>query len=585
MHLKNYIFTILSLLIFENSNGQITMSSLEFDKDKKGPNTIYYNFYNGIQMIEIDYNNYEKARIAHEDMIRPISSIRRINYGHNTIILRNKNGELLHQYNLRGKTFKSTDFLPSEKCITVSHASRLDANYIAKTNYPFYGKYNFYVTENNKVGIIDTLGTPILEVVYDAILSYGDNYNLNSYVMFDTRNDREDETCFYTIKRDGKWGFKSDKLAIEPKYEELIPLKKDVFKIKKNTKYGLINYKEESLIEPIYTDLIYKNDFYLYTNDAIENIDRYTTLYGIIDSNFKIKTQPIYSNLEDIIENYYPSGKYWACKTDGCGAIDKKGNEISKFKYGSIPQNPYNNYYRTTGFRDGNKHYILNLDFEEIGKNYDLIYEWKNLLFTVKKGTKFGLIDLDNKVVLPCEYDSFWETSRNELGTLIKDKKYGVITNKGIVVIPCKYDDLYFTVDNTIVATLIDANDKTNRNRKVGLLDANGKLMTSFIYDEIETIDYGFYRVRIDSKYGVLNKDGKEITPVKYDEIYRYRNGFCIAKLDFGYGYIDTSGKEITHFYYEKPTDFNYNAAKKLTAKAYLSGKEIIIDENGKVVK
>ncbi len=122
MQLKNYLFTILSLLIFDISNGQITMSSLEFDKDKKGPNTIYYNFYNGIQMIEIDYNNYEKARIDHEDMIKPISSIRPRNYGHNTIILRNKNGELLHQYNLRGKTFKSTDFLPSEKCITVSHA-------------------------------------------------------------------------------------------------------------------------------------------------------------------------------------------------------------------------------------------------------------------------------------------------------------------------------------------------------------------------------------------------------------------------------------------------------------------------------
>ena len=96
MHLKNYIFTILSLLIFDISNGQITMSSLEFDKDKKGPNTIYYNFYNGIQMIEIDYNNYEKARVDHQDAIKPISSIRPRNYGHNTIILRNKNGELLH---------------------------------------------------------------------------------------------------------------------------------------------------------------------------------------------------------------------------------------------------------------------------------------------------------------------------------------------------------------------------------------------------------------------------------------------------------------------------------------------------------
>ncbi|WP_298392623.1 WG repeat-containing protein [Flavobacterium sp.] len=584
MHLKTYLFTFLSLLIFYNSNGQIRIASFEFDKEKKGPTIVYYNFYNDIQMIEIEYNNYEKARVDHEDAIKPISSIRPRNYGHNAIIFRTKNGELLHQYNLKGNAFKPTDFLPAEKCITVTHSSRLNSKYVAKTNYPSYGKYNFFVTENNKAGLIDTLGTPILEVVYDGLLSYNHNFNLNSFVMFDTRNDQEQEKCFYTMKSNGKWGFKSDKITIEPKYDDLIPIKQNVLKIKKNNKYGLINEKEESLIEPIYTDLIYKNDFYLYTTEGIENIDKYATLYGIIDFNFKIKTQPIYNNIDDIIENYYPSGKYWACKTDGCGAIDKNGNEISKFKYGSMPQNPYNTFYRTTGYRDSNKYYILNLDFEEIGKNYDAIYDWKNQLFTVKKGSKLGLIDLNNKVVLPCEYDSFWQESRSELGTLIKNKKYGVITSKGVVVIPCKYDDLYFTVDNTIVATLIDANDKTNRNRKVGLLSANGNQMTSFVYDEIETIDYGFYRVRIDTKYGVLNKDGKEITPVKYDEIYRYRNGFCIAKLDFGYGFIDTSGKEITHFYYEKPSDFNYNAAKKLRAKAYLRGKEVIIDENGKVI-
>ena len=68
------------------------------------------------------------------------------------------------------------------------------------------------------------------------------------------------------------------------------------------------------------------------------------------------------------------------------------------------------------------------------------------------------------------------------------------------------------TLPNTIVATIINPNDRTNSDRKVGLLNESGKLMTPFIYDEIETIDYGFYRVRIDTKYGVLNKDGKEIT-------------------------------------------------------------------------
>lgn len=583
MNKKVYLFFFLSLLVCMKSMGQIISSQMVFDAEKKGPNTIYYPFYNGIQMIEIDYNNYEKARVDFEDAIRPINSIRPRNYGHNTIIVRNEKGEILHQYNLRSAPFKASDFIAFDKpMLTLTHLEKITSRHEAKSNYPSYGAYRYYVTENNKAGVIDTLGTPVLEVIYDGIQSYNYNYKLNSYTtMIGFRNEEAQTSNSYTMQRNGKWGFKNDNITIEPEYEALLPLKENVLRIKKANQFGLINYKEETLLAPLYSDLLYKNDFYLYTKSALENQNQNAIYYGIIDAQFKLKTPPIYSNFEDIIENYHPSGKYWTCKTNGCGALGKNGNEISAFKYGEMPQNPYNNYYRTTAFGNGNKGYILNLDFKEIGANYDAIYDWKNQLFTVKKSDKYGLIDWNSKVVLPCEYDSFWETSKNELGTLLQNNKYGVLTNKGIVVIPCTYDDIYFTAENTIVAMVNDAKDKTNRNKKVGLLKATGKPMTSIIYDEIETIDYGFYRVRIGDKYGILNNEGKEITPIKYDEIYRYRNGFCIAKIDFGYGYINASGKEITHFYYEKPTDFNYDANHKLTAKVVLAGKEILIDENG----
>jgi WG containing repeat len=585
MNKKIPLFFLFSLLICMKSMSQVVLPQMVFDAEKKGPNTIYYKFYNGIQMIEIDYNNYEKARVDFEDAIKPINSIRPRNYGHNTIILRNEKGKLLHQYNLRSEPFKASDFIACDKpTLILTHLGKITSNYEAKSNYPSFGKYRYYVTENNKAGVIDTLGNPVLEVIYDGIQSYNYNFKMNSYTtMYGFRDNETKASCIYTMQRNKKWGFKNDKITIQPKYEELLPLKENVLRIKKSNQFGLLNYKEETLLAPLYSDLFYKNDFYLYTKVAIENQDKSNIYYGIIDAHFKLKTQPIYRNFEDIIEDYYPSGNYWALKTNGNGAIDKKGNEISVFKYGEIPQNPYQKYYRTNAFTDANKRYILDLNFKEIGSDYNLVYDWKNALLTVKKGTKYGLIDLNNKVVLPCEYDSFWETSNHELGTLIKDKKYGVISDKGIVVIPCKYDYLYFVDSNKIVATLIDSNDKNNR--KVGLLDENNKLIASFIYNEIQSLDYGFYRVKIGDKYGILNKDGKEITPIKYDEIYSYQNGFCSAKIDFGYGYINLSGKEITHFYYEKPTNFNYDANNKLTAKVVLAGKEIVIDENGRKIE
>ena len=44
-------------------------------------------------------------------------------------------------------------------------------------------------------------------------------------------------------------------------------------------------------------------------------------------------------------------------------------------------------------------------------------------------------------------------------------------------------------------------------------------------------------------------------------------------------------GEKRIYFYYEKPTDFNYDANNKLSAKVVLAGKEILIDENGRKIE
>jgi hypothetical protein len=387
------------------------------------------------------------------------------------------------------------------------------------------------------------------------------------------------------MQRNGKWGFKNDKITILPKYEELLPLKENVLRIKKANQFGLLNYKEEPLLSPLYSDLIYKNNFYLYTKNAIENQDKSNIIYGIIDAHFKLKTPPIYRNFEDIIENYKPSGKYWAFKTDGFGAIDTNGNEISMFKYGSMPQNPYQKFYRANAYNDSNRTYILDLNFKEIGANFYKIYDWNDSLFIVFKDSKMGLIDLNNNEILPCEYQSISQDFKNNLSVILKNDAYGVINSLGKIIIPCKYHYLVVDYSNNIYVQIKEENIAFGNKIKSGLLDTTGKILIPIIYDSLESMGYGLWKVKIKDKYGIVTNANKEITPIKYDEIYPLENGFCIAKIDFGYGYISSSGKEITHFYYDKPSNFNYDANQKLTAKAFLAGKEIVIDENGKPIK
>jgi hypothetical protein len=582
MKLKLLFAVFLSIFIFNKSFGQISISQIEFD-DKKGPNIIYYNFHNGIQMIEIDYNNLKKAKIDHEDVIRPISSIRPRNYGHNTIILRNKKGEILHQYNLRSTPFISSDFSAvDEKTLTLTHLAKINSKYGTQSNYPSYGKYNFYVTENNKAGVLDTIGNPILEVVYDGIQAYSYNNKLNSYELFGITNNDTEINCCYTFQINGKWGFKNDKITIETKYEELIPIKESVFRIKKSNKYGLLNLREKVLLDAVYEDLKYKNDFYLYSETS--GITDENKKYGIINSKFKTITKPIYANVEDLIENYKPSGKYWAFKTDGFGAIDHNGNEISKFKYGSMPQNPYQKFYRVNAYNDSNRNYILDLNFKEISTTYDNAYNWNANLFIVIKDSKMGLIDLNNKEVLACEYQSISNDFKNDLSIVLKDNLYGVINSSGKIIIPCLYHYLSIDYSNHIYVQIREVNSTFETQIKSGLLDATGKIVIPIIYDGLETLGSGLWKVKIKDNYGIVTDENKEITSIKYDEIYPLENGFCIAKIDFGYGYISKSGKEITSFYYEKPTNFKYNSLNQLTATAILAGKEVILDENGSIL-
>ena len=572
---RNYILvTFIFLFIFNSSNSQITLGDFKFDEHNNGPNVIYYTFYNDIQLIEIDYNNYEKARVDFEDAKQPISSVRPRNYSHNTIIVRNKNGALLHQYNLRGNPYKASDFTtPDKSQITFTHLQIINSSK-TRSNYPSYGKYHYYVTENNKCGVIDTLGNPILNLIYDGIVPYNNKFEPNSNLS--TIDEEGSENVNYVTILDKKWGFKNNKITIAPEYEELIPLKENVLRIKSKNKYGLIDFKEKIIVKPKYTDLLYKDNFYLYSNKENNPTNGKAALYGIITSKFKIKTKPIYSNFTDIEENYTSSGKYWAFKSDGYGAIDSSGNEISIFKYGSELVNPYTKYYRTNHYEDYNKNYILDLKFNEIGAVYEGISYWNQDLFIVKNNSNYGLIDLNGTLILPIVYQTITNDNSTNLAIIIQEKKYGVIDSHGKIIIPCSYDYVYFKNSNLI---------SVRSENKCGLLDRDGKLVVPLIYDGLESVNYGLFKVKKDGNYGILNSLGKEITALKYDDIYFYVYGYCIAKIGSGFGYLDKSGKEITPFHLQKPNNFEYDENNFLTAKAFMNNIEVTIKENGEIIK
>ena len=78
---------------------------------------------------------------------------------------------------------------------------------------------------------------------------------------------------------------------------------------------------------------------------------------------------------------------------------------------------------------------------QNFDKNNKLWYE-ENVL-KVQKDGKFGLINLDGKQILPCEYDSIITLKGIKNSLIIKkDSKIGLVNTDGTIIVPVEYTDI-----------------------------------------------------------------------------------------------------------------------------------------------
>lgn len=95
----------------------------------------------------------------------------------------------------------------------------------------------------------------------------------------------------------------------------------------------------------------------------------------------------------------------------------------------------------------------------------------KGFTFVLKSG-KWGLIDIDEKVILPFEYDSYnYDSVELEHGLmrLQKNGKWGVVQFKsGKIIIPFQYDSIYFDSSNQYVV---------RKDGNLGKIDLSGRVI------------------------------------------------------------------------------------------------------------
>jgi hypothetical protein len=96
---------------------------------------------------------------------------------------------------------------------------------------------------------------------------------------------------------------------------------------------------------------------------------------------------------------------------------------------------------------------LFNEVYEDV--RYDIHYEQERDIFKVKKNGKWGVINFENQIILPFEYDSIkflghWNRPKVKLWVVEKNAVFGVVDENNIVFVPFEYKGISHLSGNNL---------------------------------------------------------------------------------------------------------------------------------------
>lgn len=423
---------------------------------------------------------------------------------------------------------------------------------------------------------------------------------------------------YFTLKVDNKYGVinKEGKQIINTEYTNVIipNPQKPVFICYTNDSTKVLNQNSEEIftefksIEPIKlkniaSSLMYEKSVLTYKENE---------KFGLINLEGKKLTKAIYEKIEGLP---YKEGELLVQKEGKYGVINLKGKELIKPQYDQINVDGYSNDengYKNAGYIVGNKteegyrygyidingKMLLELEYNEIQRITDV--KENDIYLIAAKNGQYGLFK-NKEQVIGNEYQSITYNQTDETLILQKTKKFGVANLDGKIIIPVEYKQIdsigmyiYATNENgkenvyTKEGTEIQADsniailETSNENFKIkidntngtvySIIDKNDNPITKQNYSYIEYLSDDNFIVSLEGKLGVINSNNEIKIDIKYDSIEKLQNTDFITT---------TLAKDKTTQIYDK----NINKLCDLPNANIVVEKEYIKIYNDKVTK
>lgn len=538
-----------------------------------GPDTLYYPFYNGEQMIEIDYVGLWEAKERYADMEWGVRDLARPTIQpevlYNVYLFRNRDGRIVKAYNIRTSLDSlSLGFrkIPLDRMSTNGAVVRHKRQ---NTSYMLYyrgwspnvidGYYTVYGAGDSatipfegqpstnsglKVGLIDSLGNIFLPIEYSYIEPLNDHF---------------------IVYKDGHGGVidRQKKIVLPMEYdrheyvgsmEDVAFYKGDQIKVMYNVKSGQFKILEGyDWIDREWLGRIRMNPGSYAPLITVRNGAK----CGLIDTNFNLVTPVIY----DMCIPYFSQGLALVCRDNKFGYLDRNGKEVipcvytyAERFYGGLAVVQYQGKFMNI---DSTGKY-LKTNQREHEKWRDNQYTRYSIgkLTVVQSNTGSGLMDSNGVFVVPPIYENIIQMRTNENGraafsdTVFEARKFGrlgIVHVNGNVLLPFEYE--LINDYPTKYEFRIVKKDETHW----GIINRRYELVLPPVYGGVSVgYDYDYFEFWQNGKAGTTDTTGKVIIPPLYTQIFQFENNRAMAQKDTMYGFIDRQGNVLIPFVYEQ---------------------------------
>lgn len=381
------------------------------------------------------------------------------------------------------------------------------------------GLLNYYTVKQNKLfGIYFLASKKKTEIEFDKV--YADGYG---YVM----------------------AVKNNKAGVfNLNGEEIIPFEYDNdfiaqysglgLRVTKNKKRGIIDSKGNVVVPPIYDDLstFYESGFSSFikvTNDQ---------KIGVVNLKGEIII-PVTFDYIDAEKSFFrvmisePNRKI--------GLYDKSGNVVVPVAYNWITKSATENSNITILEKEDDSYNFLNSKMQLIFTENVIAYGYvlnqdklmnpfsatnNYLLYVKDKNGQFGMLNETNgTLAVPLLYDEIsqdFESRKHTYYSVKKGKKFGLINEENQVVVPIEYDAIILDFIAPDFESTTDENYQVvvAKGNKYGSVNLNNQIQIPFQYDALQRIsDNGFYKAKTGNKYQIINLKNQAISKSQFDEV------------------------------------------------------------------